>query len=253
MKIIDAYWEKRNLGVDCMEIVLQEDDSISEVEEQLLRLKAGYLVLKIPSGMPKAMCMAERLGYRFIEGSIEVTNNLQPYPLPPLVERLNAKISHKPMSAADIEIMYAEISKGMFTTDRISMDPHFTPEQAARRYINWIDDELQRGSIAYKVVNKDKDIGFFIYKETALGICYPFLVGMYEKYAKSGLGIVAIYKAMEEACNRGMKQVSTVLSTNNRATVRIHSMLGYVFEKINYVYVKHTNGGTDDDESRKIR
>lgn len=243
MKIIDAYWEKRNLGVDCCEIVVQEEDLLQEVRESIEGLKAGYLVLKIPSGRPDAMQMAEQLGYRFIEGSIDVVNDLRPYPLPPLVERLNACTSHAQMDDTDIHVMYDELDKGMFSTDRISMDSYFTSEQAARRYINWIGDELQRGSVPYKIVNKDQAVGFFIYKEKAPGICYPFLVGMYEKYAKSGLGVVAIYKAMEEARRRGMRQVSTVLSTNNRATMRIHSTLGYVFEKISYVYVKHTDGG----------
>lgn len=49
MRIVDAVWEKRNLGVDTVEIALDEDDDVN-VFEEINTLKQPYQVLKIPNG-----------------------------------------------------------------------------------------------------------------------------------------------------------------------------------------------------------
>ena len=35
MKIIDAIWEKRNLGVSSYEVVIEAEDSASDIEKKL--------------------------------------------------------------------------------------------------------------------------------------------------------------------------------------------------------------------------
>ena len=44
------------------------------------------------------------------------------------------------MDEKEWSIMQEQIKGGMFQTDRIILDSYFTPEQAANRYILWMDE-----------------------------------------------------------------------------------------------------------------
>ena len=50
MKIIDAYWEKRNLGVSTKEVLVEEQDSAIDIKKALSAIEhdAEYLVFKVP-------------------------------------------------------------------------------------------------------------------------------------------------------------------------------------------------------------
>ena len=52
------------------------------------------------------------------------------------------------------EEMKIEISNGLFDSDRIYIDPFFSKEKAAQRYINWTEDELKRGTEFIKYIYK---------------------------------------------------------------------------------------------------
>lgn len=69
------------------------------------------------------------------------------------------------MDTNDLDVLLNEIRDGMFRTDRVCLDPHFSPVQAANRYEGWISDELDRGSQTYKLTYKDSSIGFFTFKD----------------------------------------------------------------------------------------
>jgi len=49
MKITDAYWEKRNLGITCTEIIIENGDQLSHLEEINDVLECvEYVVVKVP-------------------------------------------------------------------------------------------------------------------------------------------------------------------------------------------------------------
>ena len=51
MKIIDAFWEERNLGVKSFEIVVSEDDTMHDFlcqEKRLIENGAKFILLKAP-------------------------------------------------------------------------------------------------------------------------------------------------------------------------------------------------------------
>jgi ribosomal protein S18 acetylase RimI-like enzyme len=127
----------------------------------------------------------------------------------------------------------------MHDTDRISLDPHFTKEQAASRYIGWIQDEVARGADLYKLIYKNQSIGYFTMKDLGNGVYYPFLAGIYQGHGNSGLGFNIAYQAMREIAARGGKSVSTYISTNNDRAIRLHVNMGFRFEEVTYVYIKH--------------
>lgn len=240
MKIVDAHWEKRNLGVNCHEILVEEKDTFSSFmeNEQLLKT-TEYLVLKVPVNRFDICAKLPALGFAFVEGSINFELQLKNAVLSPLQERMNKTITYAKMDISDIDYLYNEIRSGIFKTDRILMDLYFTPENAANRYVNWIADELLRDTQVYKIEYKNETIGFFTFKTVAKGIYFPFLAGMYQKFSTSGLGFTTLRKPIDEALKRGGKLIRTYVSTNNLPVVRLHNQQGFNIKKIDYVFVKH--------------
>lgn len=240
MKIIDAFWEKRNLGVDCKEIVISETDAISEVEQVAALVgSVDYLVVKVPVGRFDVNSYLASLGFTFVEASINLRLQMKDAVLSPLQQRLNTVIGYEEMNNADLDQLFLEIDKGLFATDRILLDPVFSSAQAANRYVNWIKDELSRKSQAYKIVYKGDSIGFFTFKMLEDGVYYPFLAGMYSKYSNSGLGFATLRKPTEEVIRREGKMISTYVSSNNNAVIRTHLRLGFTVHEMSYVYIKH--------------
>ena len=239
MRVIDAFWEKRNLGVETVEINIDINDKIEDIKKAIEEVKAEYVVVKVPAGYIDAMFLLNDMGYKNMETIIHATHNLKNIELEGIQKRINDSVSYEPMNDDDIEELFQEIKKGLFTTDRIYLDPYFTKEQASNRYIGWIKDELSRGTEAFKLIYKDKSIGFFMFKETEKDVYYPFLAGVYEDYRSTGLGFTFNYKPICEAIKRNGKMISTFISSNNNNTVRMHSIFGFQFNKMDYVYIKH--------------
>lgn len=239
MKIVDAFWEKRNLGVDTVEFTVEEKDSTDNIIELIKNNEKIYNVVKIPSTMGALNFIMHDLGYTYVEGSCNLVHNLNPVNFTPLQKRLSDSVDYQKMNYNDYDKLFSEIGKGMFRTDRIAIDPHFGIETANRRYINWLMDELDRGTEIYKFVYKEKDIGFFAFKEINDGVYYPFLSGIYESFSRSGLGFAICTKPIEEAVKRNGKEISTYASTNNRTAFLQALVFGYLPYNINSVFVKY--------------
>ncbi len=240
MKIIEATWEKQNLGVECKEVVFDLSDSLLELKNiEKLLLSTEYAVVKIPINRFDANTYLNQLGFSFIEGSINFQLKLSEARLLPLQERLNKAVSYSTMDALDLELLYREIKGGMFTTDRILLDNAFTNNQASQRYCNWIAEEVKRQTQVFKIVYKTDTIGFFTFKSISDGVFYPFLAGLYKKFENSGMGFATLRKPIDEAIKRGGAMISTYASTNNLPVIRAHTQQGFQINGIQYVFVKH--------------
>lgn len=241
MKLIDATWEIRNLGVDTQEITVETGDSVEQLRDTLRSINSTYQVLKVPAGMIDMMWEAEDNGFHYMETLIHVVHDLKNIEMPEMLQRLDKSISYEIMNDGDVAILYNKIRDGMFYTDRICLDKHFTSEQATNRYIGWISDEISRGIDMYKYIYKGESVGFFSFKQIDEGVYYPFLAGIYPEFQKNVFGAVFNYKPLIEAKRRNAKLVSTYISTNNSNTVRMHVECGFKFKEASYVYVKYND------------
>ena len=239
MKIVDAFWEQRNLGVTCTEVTMDDGDAVEALTATLASLTARYQVIKVPVARYDLMTVMEKAGFSFIEGSMKVVHHLKNIELTGIRKRLNDSIVYEEMDNADIARLYEELKRGVFITDRIYLDTAFTKEQAAKRYVYWLEDERGRGAQLYKLTYKAQSIGFFIFKETTHGGCYPFLSGLYEAETTPGMGNILLHKIIEEASQRGLKFISSYISTNNLPVVKVHISEGFTITNIIYVYIKH--------------
>lgn len=235
MKIIDAFWEERNLGVTCYELQMELSDRVETVATELDNLKERqYMVVKVPSPRHNLMPLLQSGGYSFIETQIRLEMVIGPdYQLPPVspaVKKLCERCAVEKMDEADIEQLYQEIRNGMFDTDRVYIDPFFTSEQAANRYIGWTKDLLAKGDTIYKTTFDGKAFGFF----------NGALAGIYNEYKDSGMGFCYRYAAARFDLSHNVKKWHTRVSANNPDIFKLHTMFGAKVKGFEYVYVKHT-------------
>lgn len=240
MKFTDAFWEKRNLGVSCLEAEIENSDDMSSLE--MLKKESRdkeYVVVKMPSNKVSLMLKLQSEGYQFIESNLAVVHDLKNLPDNKVLNRLNGLITKTLMDEQDIRFLMKKMEENLFDTDRVYLDPHFSNKQASERYRNWITDDLKRGTELYNIVYKNEKIGFFTFKEIEKGVYYPFLASLYEEYKQTGLGFSLLYKPIEIALERGGKKISTYISTNNIPILKLHISMGFIIDNLSYVFIKH--------------
>lgn len=237
MKLTDAFWEKRNLGVSAIEITIEEGDPLETVESGLRGLRSDYLVVKAPTCRLDLYFLLQKLGFAFAETSIRVSHELDRVIVPPLIDRLCSNMSFEEMQ--DYDLLEDNIRKGFFQTDRVVLDPYFTAEQAAERYIGWMKDERIRGAHLFHYLYKGNRIGFSCMRLEENGECYPVLGGIYPSDRPLPLGSAILYKQLEIARALGGKHLYTNISSNNLAVAKAYNQCGYSLDEISYVFVKH--------------
>ncbi len=242
MKITDAVWEKRNLGVSCCEITVYERDRLEEIAAQYATVKEkDYMVVKIASSNYMAVEFFQENGYRFAETAVQLVNDLGSVNVPKRLERICSKCTVRKMTEEDIPLLHAEIDKGIFSTDRISVDPHFTRQQAAERYKNWIGDLISSGCYPYAVNLNGEDIGFFLNREKEAGVYDGILAAAYAKFGGTGMGYCVQYAGIRCAMENGAKKYLGHISGNNPAVMKVLTSLGFLPTAMEYVFVKHNS------------
>ena len=232
MKIVDATWEQKNLGVTCYEITFDRNDKISDIEDNQYKfLERQYLVFKVPVSRPDIATYVQSLGAKYIESQITFQCDLRTWQLPDSLKDICALSSYAPMNDNDIKVMFDEMRKGIFNTDRIYLDPYFDRDKAAQRYINWSRDMLNKGHIPCKVMYRGETVGFF----------NDSLSGVYSKFLGTGMGLFVQYSCIDVVRYIGKTKAEAVVSSNNLEVVNIRIKLGCQIKKVNTVFVKHNN------------
>ena len=240
MRKIHATWEKRNLNLECYEFYIQDDDTISEIKEKIVDFSTDYKVVKVPLSRIDISFYLQDMHFKFIELISTCSFNTSSTPiLTSLQKRIIDNLSYDLMSEENLTELYDEISKNMFISDRVSLDPHFTLEIANKRYIGWIKDEIKKGGNIYKVMFKGQICGFFTLRYAGNQIYNAALGGIYEKFQNAGFGLSLHYFEIMEAKKLKAKKVKTHFSSNNRPGAAIHFALGYTLGDQYYVYIKH--------------
>lgn len=240
MKIIDAVWEKRNLGCDVCEIELATEDDIIDVSHVLQKVSTPYSVVKCPVGnFDLLMCVQEN-GYKVVETSIMLEGKSAKIELPNIYQRFKPMISFRMADDFLMQKMLDEIQEGkIFSTDRIAIDPIFSPEIAGRRYCNWAKDEIEKGAKVSIAYYKDEPVAFGISKKIDENKYDAFLGGVFKESANKGLGFMAIQANNEMIILNGGKTIVTHVSSNNLPILRLHMQFGYEIKDMQYILVKH--------------
>lgn len=236
---IHAEWEKRNMGVNCWEIEIENDDTIENLRKGLSKYETDYTVAKVPVCRMDINRLLCGLGYTFVETLIKFRRKLEIPVLNSIEKKLYDKISYEAMAMEDIPKCMQEIDSGIFMTDRVCIDPYFSAQQAHDRYKGWILQEAKQNTQIYKIMYRDEEIGFSMLRKPEEKICKYLLSGLYQKYTGKGLGIYPHFCMFQESEKLGAGEIEGGVSTNNQPALNIHTNLGYRVYKIYYVFVKH--------------
>jgi len=241
MRITDAHWERRNLGVTCIELTVEANDDIHVVDSALKQISAQYQVMRIACSRPDLLLHVQTRGFLVVEVLTICYHDGQLSPLTRAQQVIRNSLSCSLASTDDIKFIYGEINGGMFTTDRISVDPKFGIEDAGKRYAGWLSDESASGSLIYKINHRNLSVGFFVMNARSPLEWRATLGGIFPKYQRSGFGYFMNYLEIITAMENGAKRVYTAFSSNNSAVSAIHFALGYRLFNQQYVLIRHAD------------
>lgn len=241
MQVINAVWEKKNLGVDVTEINCSENDLPDELCEALNAINTSYSVVKIPSGSVNLLLEAQRHGYKVIEQTVELLGDINKMKPPMIYERFMPHIRLEEASDKALSQVLEIIKEGgVFQTDRIALDPVFSKEIAGRRYYNWSRDVLNNNGFMGVLYYKDELVAFNLSKPMADNQIYDGIVGgLLPGKANHGLGFLVVHAENEICKYKHGKYCTTRVSTNNLPILRLHLSYGYDIKKMTYVLIKH--------------
>jgi hypothetical protein len=243
MKITHAEWEKRNLGVSCVEVTMDSDDDLNNVDQSLAQIEAEYLVIKIPCSRTDLLFRLQKSGFTVVEVLSTCSHDGQLDQLTRVQQKIHDSLTCTRASSDDLERIYSELKNGMFTTDRVAVDPKFGIESAGRRYAGWLSDGLRCGSHVYSLTNKNLHVGFFVMEPRTPHEWHATLGGVFPQHQRSGFGYFINYLEVTTAVAQGAKRIFTSFSSNNPAISAIHFVLGYRLILQQYVLIRHASHG----------
>ena len=241
MKIVDCIWELKNLDKRTVEISVGKEDTFSR--DIILQSISNYeyAVVKVPMDMPTFNIGLSNMGFVCIETQMNVGINLHDFDFSK-VEHLYSDTSYELINNDnDFTSVVSNLRPGMFSTDRISLDPQFGEDIACRRYINWLTSEYEsKRSLLIKVIYKNEHIGFMLIKIDGDTIDL-ILNGLYKQYQGKGLGILTPASPMMYIKKNSLNiaQEVTSISSNNIPVVKLYNRLNFQLLKHTYVFVKH--------------
>ncbi len=242
MKVIDAYWEKRNLGVDVIEVSCDASDEPDVVCTELEKITVPYSVVKIPSGCMELLLSAQKCGYSFVETSFEIEGDIRKTAMPKIYERFLPYISIEEASDEMIEKALLEVCRGeIFATDRIALDPMFSKEIAGLRYYNWAQDALRDGAIMEIAYYKGLPTVFMLSKalKDDCNVYDGLIGGVFSEFANKGMGYLVTQCEIDICKKNGGKKCMTRVSSNNLPILRLYLQSGFEIRSLSYTLIKH--------------
>lgn len=244
MKITDCYWEKENLNKKVVEINIDTND---EFDRGLLEDSTkgyDYVCIKVPVGKTDFNFGLTNMGYVMIECQYKISKLYRDFnPNDRLIKQLIPKFQFKKVtSGEDFKVLTDKMTLGMFSTDRIALDPHFGLKDSFRRYKNWMTTEFEKNTSEFLLTCLDNEpIGYSMYKKRENTID-ALLGGIFEEYQNLGYGLMTplqlfVYAYKDDEFS--FKKMKTSISSNNTPVVELYNYLNFKLTDTTYVFVKH--------------
>ena len=241
MVISDCFWEIDNIGKKTVEIVIEEQDSFDSRRIFNSTLGYEYSVVKVPMNKPRFNIGLSGMGYSCIEAQINLFMSYHDFDFSKVQNLLDDTDFDVVNNEQAFYSVISMISPGMFSTDRISIDPYFGEEIGYRRYINWITTEYKKGTAQLiRILYQGMHVGFMLVKLKNDAI-QLLLNGLYKPYHKRGLGALTPASPMMfvRKNSSDILYEKTSISSNNIPVVKLYNKLHFQIESQMYVFVKH--------------
>lgn len=247
MKCINATWEERNLGVKTIEIsvekkdaLLSDNDICKQIEDFRNNYQAKYVVVKVDTKYPQVSQLLQNNGYILIESQIEL--KLKREDAQEKYEQYKdvfPGIGYIRVDKGQLDYVISEINKGIFSTDRIALDPYFGINVANKRYALWVQDEVQRGADIFFSCYNNQPIGFFLGKDLGNGNIDGLLGGVFVGENTRNYGGLYLFSSIKCFVEGTGKIDRTKVSSNNIRVLQLHLMFGRTVTNISNVFIRH--------------
>lgn len=243
MKTTHAVWELENIGADTYEILLDASDTadmLAEEEQRIAAAGAEYIVVKTPVNCPQLLFGLSKLGYTFVELVYHVMVRRNEYHMPDTIARFDRGLTVVwRTEEAECQRVYDCIRRGVFVSDRVSLDPAFGVKKGGNRYANWLKNMLASGGFLYEVMKGEKAIGFFVICRKDADTVDPMLMGMYDEQNDRGLGALLHKKTLDTCFTHDCKRLTSTIVSNNAKVLHVYVNAGASITDTLYTYVKH--------------
>ena len=251
MKIINAVWEKRNIGCDAYEITLDNKDlkdfetTLKQIREQ--NFSNSYVVIKMPVGNLRALHALEDEGFRFMEVSCHVEKNIKDFSVSPFYKRMMDAINFMEINKNEEwdNIVDNYLTEDMFISDRIYLDDSLPKGISTIRYKNWSKDLKNNPNtkmVCFISKKTKQKLGFAIFgvnKEQ--GIYESILGGTFPNKEIIGIGGAVLCCHYEYVKQNNGKKFETHISSNNLQIMKFYTIFGNVIIDEQYVLRKIYN------------
>ncbi len=139
----------------------------------------------------------------------------------------------------DLDHIISEIQKGIFTTDRIALDPYFGVTAANKRYALWLEDEYKKGGKLFISYHRKRPMGFFLDRELSKKKLSGLLGGLFLDKENRNCGAMHIFAGKKSFLDRGFLAEKTSVSANNVSILKLQLAFGGEISSISNVHIKH--------------
>ena len=244
MEVFNCFWEKRNLGCSAVEVLVDMKDRFC-VNDFISLQNYDYIVVKVPVNKLDFNFGLSNLGYVMFEMQMDMHANMNSFNFQEKnIKRILPNISFEEIKSKDVlDKLLSKITPGMFSTDRISLDPFFGMERGCNRYINWIRDEfVNDNSKTIYIVYKGKNVGFATFKVTQ-ELIKGLIGGLFPDYQNDGIGLLTpcVAPLYAKINKLSINKIINPISSNNKAVWDLYEYFGFKPHRPHYVFIKHNN------------
>lgn len=241
MRVVDCHWEQKNVGKKTVEIIIETTDHYDHLLIERQTHGYEYAVVKVPMNMPAFNLGLSKLGYTCIETQMNVGIDYSNFDFSKVAHLYDDTSYEFVNTIDDFNAVVSHILPGMFSTDRISIDPEFGETLGCQRYINWLTTEYEsKRSLLTKVLYKNEHVGFMLVRIEGDTIDL-LLNGLYKKYQGKGLGLLTPASPMMYVKKHGLQiaKETTSISSNNIPVIKLYNRLQFQLFQQTYVFIIH--------------
>lgn len=227
------------MGVCSFEVEIDAKDSLSAIKEATQSLMCDYAVVRAPIGRLDINELLMREGFYYAETMITLSYDLRPVEIPPQKRKINDALALELMSNDEFFYMLSRVKEGLFKTDRISLDPYFTSEQAASRYYYWLQYERKCGNKFYKLTYEGRYVGFQELRQLSQAEYRESFLCVFPEYAGRGFAMGFTTQTAKHLNAKGAQTLYTNVSSNNPVSLQSHLRYGYRVYSYSNTFIKH--------------
>lgn len=207
-ELIQTPWDKRAFGFETYEIQQLSADVLRS-----LNTVEGHFTIKVAPTASKALLHQHDFYY--------CDTLIEPYCT---YEKFQPSYDPKVSLSESVDLKeLVKMCYNSFTYDRFHRDFFIKGEKADQRYVTWLEDLYQNGSV-FALLYDGETAGFFAYKGGKI-----LLHALNEKYRGRGLAKYFWSEACRALFSYDYNELASSISAANVAVLNVYSTLGFSF------------------------